>query len=187
MVSSCCGSVCSEQGCGQGCCQSHSCRTTWCQPSYCRTTHCQPSCCVSSCCCVFSCCHPKCCISSSCRPSCCVSSHCLLNCIVPAALCPAVAVPAALCPAATIPAAANLVVALLSFARPLAVTHSSVDHFAEFHPWPLLSGQPTCQLSTRLPHFLCLPLLALYWPVIPASIHPIDYDIKQRLKSNCLS
>ncbi|KAK1330918.1 hypothetical protein QTO34_008860 [Cnephaeus nilssonii] len=57
MVNSCCGSVCSDQGCGQGCCQE-----TCCRPSCCQTTCCRPSCCVSSCC------RPSCCGSSCCPP-----------------------------------------------------------------------------------------------------------------------
>ena len=52
MVSSCCGSICSDQGCGQGLCQE-----TCCHPSCCQTTCCHRSCRTSSCC-VSSCCYP---------------------------------------------------------------------------------------------------------------------------------
>ena len=48
MVSSCCSSICSDQGCGQSLC---------CHPSCCQTTCCHPSCHASSSC-ISSCCYP---------------------------------------------------------------------------------------------------------------------------------
>lgn len=52
MVSSCWGSICSDQGCGQGLCQENCSRLSCCQ-----TACCHPSCCASSCW-VSSCCYP---------------------------------------------------------------------------------------------------------------------------------
>lgn len=126
--------------------------------------------------------------------SCCCPSYCVSSYATPAAVCPAVAASGTtlqlLCvssyaaPAAVCPAAINLAAAIPSFARPPVVTHPPVHHLVEFHLWPLLSGQPTCCLSIRHLHFLCLLHLALFWPVTCYCVHsPMDHDIKQLLKN----